>query len=686
MKSIYLMAFCLFFLSSLAFQRYTKQDETTLEELKSVLNQLADYNYGSRMWLEDLRHVMVKIFASPKLKAEAETLMNDFLQSDASVPGKQVVCYQLGSIATSRSIPVLTEILKNKDMTATALHALVMIPDESVNKILRDQLKRTNDSLKPIILQSIGKRKDAKAVKMLEDYANHSNKNISLSAFYALGEIGDSQAAKVLGKLFIHHTPPMKWEIADYYLIAADHLYETGDEGRCFPIYQEVYDAGPPVGTKIAALQGMLKDPIIKAQVVIADILNSGDPAFIRDVMPVIRDYRGNLDFSEFEESYNDLPEEEQMLLMIAFSARRDRTVRQAALRCLENEKPECRMAGLVSLANLGDPNDALIFAQKAAEYSGDEKELARKCLYELKGIQTDKMILEAIPDAETKLKVELIRSVGERNMKGGTSLMLEFASIPERSIRLETIRALGIIGDPEILPDLIGLLQNAPGRAERSEMVKTLTLVANRNTLEIKRTDELLAAVAEMQDPETRKALIEVLGNIGGDEALPVMRKFLSDSDPEVQYTTIKALSMWPNDAPVMDLKELTEESEDIKKHTLALQGYVQLLSQSTALEPDKKMLAYQKVFEIARNPEEKKMILSAVGKSGSVKGLEMAIGLLKDKDLQSEAQACFLTLLENVPGQYGNEKRYWMDEALYQSEDENFKDQILEIINEEN
>jgi HEAT repeat protein len=686
MKLFNLAAISLFLISSVELWGSVKQDENTLEKLKTVLGELAVYDYGSRSWLEDFRHVMAEIYASPKLQVEAETMLIDFLQSDASVAGKQVVCYQLGNLSTARSIPTLSGLLGNRDLSEMALYVLEKIPDISVDKILRDQLKKADDVLKPRIIRSIGVRKDPKAVKILEEYAHNPDNNISTSATFALAQVGNAQAAKALGKSFIHHTPPLKWEVADHYLIAADQLFESGDEERCFPIFQEVYGANPPLSIKIAALQGMLKDPIIRAQAVILNILNSGDLPFIRAAMPVIRDYPGTLNFKEFEETLNELPTEEQMLLMIAFSGRGDMAVRPLALQSLASMEPESRMAGLISLANLGDPEDALTFARKASETTGDEKEFTRKCLYEMKGNQTDRIILEAIPAAGTDNKVELIRSIGERNMKTGTPLMLELAKNPERPIRLEAIRALGTVGDPEILQELISLLLDAPGRAERNELVKALTLVANKKTSEVRRTDELLAAIPGTKDPEACMALIEVLGNIGSDEALPVLRKFLNDPNPEIQYATIKALSIWPNDAPVMDLKELTEESDDIKKHTLALQGYVQLLSQSNALEPDRKMLAYRKVFEIAINPDEKKMVLSAVGKSGSVMGLEMAVGLLKEKDLQQEAQACFLTLLENIPDQHQEEKRRWIDEALDQSRDENFKDQILEIMNEDN
>jgi HEAT repeat protein len=681
-----LSAFFLIILTTFNSGGLVKAQDTSREKLKTVLDELAIYDYDSRSWSEDLRHLMVEIYTSPKLKADAEMMMIDFLKSDATPAGKQVVCQHLDDIASSRSIEVLSEILGDENLAEFALHALENIPDKSVNKVLRTALKNISDVGKPGILLTIGRRNDAKSVKLLEEYTHHPDHQIAISAMTALGTIGDARAAKVLRELFLQYDPPRKWQVADHYLRAADRLYASGEDEKCFPIYDEVYNANPPLGLKIAALQGMLKDPILPAESVFVSILKQGDHSLIPAVMPLIRDYPASLDFKEFEAVITGIPEEAQRLLMIAFSGRKDQAVRPMALHSLKLDDPEFRMAGLISLANLAYPEDALTFAGKAAGSNGDEREFARKCLNELKGEETDRIILKAIPESETKIRVELIRSTGERNMTEATPILLDLASDEARSTRLEAVRALGVLGEPGVLPDLIRLLRNAPGRAERNELVKTITLVARKKLPDTKQADDLLAALPDIKDTETIIAVVEIFGNLGSDDTLPVLRRYLQDPEPEIQYAAIKALSNWPNDAPVMDLKQITEESGDLKTHTLALQGYLQLLSRSEEVEPDLKMQAYRKIFKGAMNNDEKRMILSSMGESGSINGFETAIKWMEDKDLRQEAQACFIKLLESVPDRYHEKKMVWMDEAIRRSGDDNFKDQLLQIMNEEN
>jgi len=100
----------------------------------------------------------------------------------------------------------------------------------------------------------------------------------------------------------------------------------------------------------------------------------------------------------------------------------------------------------------------------------------------------------------------------------------------------------------------------------------------------------------------------------------------------------------------------------------------------------PDERMPVLRGIFESAMNNDEKRMILSSAGESGSIHGFETAIKWMEDKHLRQEAQACFIKLLESVPDRYREKKREWMDEALRGSEDENFRDQLLQIMNEEN
>jgi HEAT repeat protein len=668
-----------------------QQDDEPINKLTEILKDIADYDYSSRSWLVDLRDVMREIYSSPDLKEEAEKKMIGFLKSDASVAGKQVICQELEGFATKISIPVLLDLLEEPVTAEMALNALEMIPDESVDKALRNVLKKTNDWLKPGVIQTIGNRRDARAIKLLEKLAGQPDPLVKGSAVEALGEIGGEKALKAIGKIFDASEPPEKWEIAESYLRAADPLFSSGDLEPSFKIYREIYEVNPPVGLQIAALQGILKDPSADAEILFMNMLNAGDEEPVQAVVPVIRDYPGTLDYNRIAELFGVISSESQTALMIAFADRGNEAIRPAAMAAISGEMDRVRKGGLQSLLILGKPEDILVFAETAATSGGDVQDFARKCLYEMKGREADRIILNSIRDtgrdsgSGPAVRLELVRSIAPRNIVEGIPLLLELAREQDKDIKMEAIRATGVIGSPEIVGQLIGQIGNATGRAERNELIRTIVLLANKKPNPEDRSDEVLSALPDATENETLIAMIEILGNLGNSRALPVLRVMISHENREIQYAAIRALSQWPDDDPVMDLKEVAENSKDLKKRTLALQGYIKLLSESTTLSPDMKVAAYQKAFGIARSPEEKNLILSAVGKSGSVRGLEMVAGLLKNKQLRSEIQATFISLLKNIPDQFQDDKKNWINEALKVSDDPEFNNSIRKMQDDE-
>jgi len=678
---------CLGILVLLNLQVYGQsvQESDPLTQLDQILHKISIYDYNaSRGWLDDFRNLMKQIYNSPGTKAEAEVMMIEFLQSEATIPGKQVVCQELGPIATNKSVPVLSSMLDDSNTAEMALFALNMIPDNSVDKILRDHLDKADMPLIIGLINSIGSRQNTKAIPQLQKLAHNEDLQIAVSAIHALGLIHDDKTTRILDKLFKNCAPPLKWNVADSYLKTADHIYASGKKKDAFEIYHTVYMTNPPLSILIAALQGVLKDPQNPPEEEFNKIFQEGDDNLIDAILPVIRDYPGALEFFNLEGSIETLDPKQQINLLIAFSERGETKIRRMVIGFLEKGNPEEMIAALLALFHISEPGDHHIFAIKAALATGQIKEFARSCLYQLKGKEVDQQILQSITatSVENWERLELIRSVGERNIEEGVDIILESARSPDRRIRVESIKTLGKIGKPKIIDQVIELLITAHTRQERNEAISTITLIAGKNPNIETRSDEILAIVKKISDNETQISLIEVLGNIGSDGALPVLRDFLNHPDNDIQYSTIKSLSRWPNDDPAMDLKEIFENSEDIKKHTLALQGYVQLLSISESLTEDQKAMAFQKAFYQALNLDEKKIILSAMGNIGSLKALEMSVGLISDKDLQLEAEASIINMSDKISNRFLTEKRKWLERAIEGSDNENFKNNVKEII----
>jgi HEAT repeat protein len=120
------------------------------------------------------------------------------LQSDAPLAEKAITCKRLAVWGTPAAVPALAPLLESRDLNSWARIALEAIPGSAADKALRDALDKTQGRLLVGVINSIGVRRDAKAVKPLVAKLNGGDADVAAAAAAALGRIGGSDASKAL--------------------------------------------------------------------------------------------------------------------------------------------------------------------------------------------------------------------------------------------------------------------------------------------------------------------------------------------------------------------------------------------------------------------------------------------------------------------------------------------------------
>jgi len=121
--------------------------------------------------------------------AEIEAALIEVLQSDVKVPAKEYICRQLALIGTNRCVPILASMLSDAEMSDRARLALEAIPDASVDEALRAALTNANGMQGVGIVNTLGERRDKKAVPMLSKMRNGSDTVLSEAVEGALRKI-----------------------------------------------------------------------------------------------------------------------------------------------------------------------------------------------------------------------------------------------------------------------------------------------------------------------------------------------------------------------------------------------------------------------------------------------------------------------------------------------------------------
>jgi len=416
----------------------------------------------------------------------------------------------------------------------------------------------------------------------------------------------------------------------------------------------------------------------------VIDILKSGEQGMQAVAMAMVREMPGTEITKALIKELPNLSPVAQMQLLSALADRGDRTALPAVITATKAEEPSVRIAALKAIGQLGDASSVTLLAQTAANNKAEEQKAARESLYRLRGQKIDEAILAGICCADPKVKVELIRSMGERNITAGVQTLLNTARDPDSKVQRESFKVLKVIADEKYLPAMVELLLKVESASVRSEAEKTIAAVAHKIEDKNRQAEAVLAALPEVADTPKRCSLLSVLGRIGDDSALPAIHKALNSGSVEEQDAAIRALSGWPNPKPLNDLLKITKTSDNEIHRILALRGFVRLLGLKSDRPPEETNKMYEQAMDLAPSVPEKRMVLSGLANVKSLAALEMAASYLKDETLQQEAEVAVVKIAEGTFESHPQQTKDILNKIIHTIKNDSLRHQAKKIGNQ--
>lgn len=416
----------------------------------------------------------------------------------------------------------------------------------------------------------------------------------------------------------------------------------------------------------------------------VIDALKSNDPAMQAGAIALVRDIPGQEVTKSLAKELPNLPAAAQVQLLSALADRQDAAALPAVIAATEVSEQSVRIAALRALGQLGDASSVSLLAGRAAQTRGEEQQAARESLYRLRGPEVDQAILAEVDSAQPDVKVELIQSVGQRNIVLGVPTLLQTAQDPDAKVQRESFRVLKTIADEKYLPALVELLITTKRGSVRTEAEKTVAAVAHKIPDKNRQAEAVLAALTSVTDVENQSTLISVLGRIGDDSALPALRKALAGDEAKVQDVAIRALSDWPNTKPIEDLLNVAKTSGSQVHRILALRGFVRLLGLESGRPEEEMIKLYQQAMDLAPNVPEKRRVLSGVANAKSLAALEMAAACLQDSALQQEAAVAAVKIAEGIYGSYPEKTKELLGKVVQVSKSDSLREQAQNVINQ--
>ncbi len=635
--SLAMAAYCSFPAASLA--------QGSGSDAGKLLDAISGYDYGqSREPLSALRVLVQSSLDSQDSRLQIEKEMIAFLGSDATFAGKQFVCEQLSIIGTDASVPVLTKLLSDEQTVDIALFSLQRIPGAATNRALRESLAKVDGKARIGIINTLGERRFRGARRDLDKLVYDADPQTARSAVTALGKFADMSSAQLLETARSQTSGELRALISDAYLSCADNLRLAPRAAQqAFLMYRKLYDDDKELSrTRGAALRGLVQASEDDKAGLVLSGLKSDDRKIQSVAVGLVRELPETTDLNSIIAELPNFSGSQQVQLLAALAYRGETAARQTALDATKSQDENVRAAGLSALARVGNESDIdLLLKFAVSGKPATNQEAARSSLALLPGAAVDQNIIAQIPDAEPTVKAELVRSLGQRNVVEATEMLLAAAKDPDRSVRSESLKSLAIVAQPASIDELIQLAIDEQNSRIRDEAQRTIVLVSQKNPDESSQAKPVLNALSSVQDDEERGVLLEVLGRIGGSDALPVLRSELKSSNPEHQKAAIRALSVWPDTEPLDDLLSIVKTTDNETHKILALRGYISLLRSRGRRWGRNVMAPYLAAMEYATEADEKRMIMSGLGRIESTEVITVIAKYLDDPEIKAEAEA---------------------------------------------
>jgi len=621
-----------------------------------AIEKLKTYKFGEAGEALDFIHESaVGSYSDPALRKKLNEGLSGVLASDAAYDAKQFACRQLALTATAEQVPILAKYLADEQMSHIALYVLTHIDSPAVDEALVAALDKAEGRARLGIINMLGNRRCSAAIKPLGKLMLSTDEETAVAAIRALGRIGTEAArsqflsydvfadsAKMLSK-------SRMLALAQANLDFADRCLTEGDTYAAKLLYRIVFGAGNPAYLRAAALKGLAQADAQEAMPLVLESLSDREKAIRQMAVYIVQRAPGVAGQSTTQMLVARLPSLEpqvQAMLIRALGVRGDKTALPAVVKSLDSSDPAVRLAALEAAGSVGDASVVGVLAEHAAKTKGPEQQAARESLYSLRGPDIDDAIIKQMERVGSDAKVELIEALGQRGAEEAVDALLVAARGGEQSVTAAALRALRDLAGAKDVPQLVELLAGSDS-AVQYDAVKTLVAVARRFGAEGQATGLLLTEYGRALAVGLRNMLLQALGELQDQKALPVLLAALKGSGSQVRYTAVRALGAWPSYEPAKALLDIARNSKDRTERVLALRGCIDLAAAHAPA--DQRLADYEQVLKIAEDNEKRRVL----GKLADIKNpaaMKTVQGYLSSPETANEAALAMTAIGEAI------------------------------------
>jgi HEAT repeat protein len=590
----------------------------------------------------------------PELRKQVEASLITMLAPSSTFEAKRFACKQLGAIGSEEALPELAKLLRDEKTAAIACLALTTYPTGKADEVLRSALESAPGSARIQVINLLGDRRDAKAVRALLRLLRDRDPSTSEAALAALGKIGNMAAWKAVNSLQIEGALAPGW--AEAMFRCAENLAKSGDEKVARNIYEKLMESSRPAYVRRAALQGLLTTDKDLGEARMLEIIHGPDEVLRPVAIAAVRTLRSENASAKFAAEMPQLAPEEQIWMIDSLAARGDDGARIGIEKGLGFPELTVREASASALGKIGDAST--VGALAAALASSPESESSKTIEAALVGLSggrvTDEAITAELKKSAGASRAHLLTALALRQGAAANEVLLRETESANPAVARAAFMNLGRsaqAGDLPVLLSRMCLLTEPNVRAE-AEGAARLALGKVEDTA--RRSAIVRDELQRAKTPQCRMALLGLLPLCADSLALEALKSAAASPEAEVKEVAVRAFADWPDLSGWDTLFGFYQNPENEKIRGIALSGLVRLAGEENPHADQRLLERYQQLLSNAHGEAETKLILGALGGAASPGALPLVIPFLSDSNVRAEAQAAIKRIAEAIKGQH--------------------------------
>ncbi len=588
------------------------------------------------------------------VKAKERELLQ-VLRSDAPPAEKAITCKKLAIYGSEEAVPALEPLLADERFASWARVALEAIPGSAPDKALRKAADRLQGKLLVGVINSIGVRRDPKAVSLLAKKLKDSDADTATAAAASLGRIGGSKAAKELARYLPKAPTGVRSAVAEGCVRCAGQFLAQGKSADAMKLYDTVRTADVPKQRVLEATRGAILARKSAGIPLLLEQLASADRDRFAIGLHTARELPGTDVTAALVKEFQRTSAARQPLLLLALADRNDSTAFPTLLEAARTGSTPTRLVAIGALERSGNLAGLPALLDNAADSDSALAQAALASLARWPGQDADTELLKRLPAASGKSRRVLIDVVSRRGLEKGLPVILASVTDADPGVRSAALQAVGALGGNSEAAELVRLLQQTQSAQDRADIETALVTLGGRLG---SGCAPVLLPLAQNTDPALRTVGLHALAAAGGPAALAAVAAAAEDKDEAVQNEAVRTLSSWPNTWPedtgvTEPLLKVVRSDTNTSHQVLAQRGYLQFLRGDKKLTANERTSKLQEILPLLQRPEEKRSAIGVMRELPGPAALPLLVKLADEPAVANDACAAIVEMAgRNRPG----------------------------------